>query len=279
MKENEKSSFRNRKVRRNKSIFENKKNFSIIFFILSMITSLISAIINPIFIVFLILNIIILGFSLYLLFTKKRIIGLNEYYNPRPTGITLFIVIIIFILVILIDIPKELISLLDLVSILISGLFSLIGALVLTKNYEHKLRHNMLVKEYTDFVKNTLKFEKTLNIQVNKLMKNIKIVEGKVKELENMYRLLEKDELLKIKFENQNEKHQYQNYKLKLDKLKDFLQNLKKNYEESIKLELKILRTTKPRKLNRKIKRITKDIDHINTQCNLIELKLKDNLK
>lgn len=127
--------------------------------------------------------------------------------------------------------------------------------------------------------KKVLKFEKDLIIQSNKLMENIKIVEGKVRRLEDMYTLLEKDELLNIKFKRQKEKHQLQNYKFKLDNLKDSLHEIKMNYDESIKPELKILWTTKPGKLNRKLKHLSGNVKNLNTQCNRIKLKLKEKLK
>ena len=133
------------------------------------------------------------------------------------------------------------------------------------------------VRNSPNLKKKALKFEKDLNMQHNKIIKNMKIIEEKVKEVNNLYFLFEENEVLRIKFENQKEKHQFQNYKIKLDDLKDSLHEIKKNYDESIKSELKILWTTKPRKLKRRIKRIAKDISHINTQCSNIELKLKKN--
>ena len=128
------------------------------------------------------------------------------------------------------------------------------------------------VRNSPDLTKKTLKFEKALNIQVNKLLEKIKMAEGKVRELEGKYILLEKDELLKANFENQKEKHQFQNYKIKIDNLKDSLQEIKKNYDENIKPGLKILWTTKPRTLMRKIKRLSKAVNILSTQSEKIEL-------
>lgn len=135
------------------------------------------------------------------------------------------------------------------------------------------------VRNSPNLKKKALKFEKDLNMQHIKIIKNMKIIEEKVKEVNNLYFLFEENEVLRIKFENQKEKHQFQNYKIKLDNLKDSLHEIKKNYDESIKSELKILWATKPRNLKRRIKRVAKDIDHINTQCNLIELKLKEDFE
>ncbi|MFX1463181.1 MAG: hypothetical protein ACFFBF_09015, partial [Promethearchaeota archaeon] len=124
--------------------------------------------------------------------------------------------------------------------------------------------------------KSTLKFEKNLNIQGNNLIKNVNLVEEKVRDLEDMYISLEKDKLLNIKFKNQKEKHEYQNYKIKLYNLKDFLQEIKKDYDESIKPELKIMWTTSPKTLKRKISHLSENVKNLNTQCNKIELKLKE---
>jgi len=122
-----------------------------------------------------------LGFSLYLLLTKKRIIGLNEYFNPRPMGMSIFIISIIFVSTILIsNIPDELISYLDLSLSLISGLFSLIGALIITKNYEHKIRHDIIVRQSRErFQETNFKFD-----QIEIIINQIKRKESELKRLD-----------------------------------------------------------------------------------------------
>ncbi|MFW9939405.1 MAG: hypothetical protein ACFFFT_00095 [Candidatus Thorarchaeota archaeon] len=125
----------------------------------------------------------------------------------------------------------------------------------------------------------TLQFEKDLNIQANELLKDIKTVEGRVRELEDRYILLEKDKQIKIKLKNQKEKPQYHNYKLKLDTLKDLLHEIQNNYNEIVKSELKILWSTKPKTLMKKIKNLSKTINFLSTQCEEHELKLIEKLE
>lgn len=203
---------------------------------------------------------------------KSKYSKIDEFFKYRLIAsiysLILYVVAQVFIISNLSEFPENYFIIIIIMEILFtSGLllyFYYTFSLLKDRKFEINLK------------KNSLKFEKNLNIQANKLMKNIKIVEEKLSELEDMYSLLEKDNILKMELKNQKEKHQYQNYKLKLETLNDFLHEIKKNYEESLKFELKILWTTKPRILIRKIKRITKDINHINTQCYNIEIQLKE---
>lgn len=121
--------------------------------------------------------------------------------------------------------------------------------------------------------KKTLTFEKDLWIRVNKLLEEIKILEGKLSDLEVMYNLLEDYELLKNKVEDQKDKQHFQNFRLNLDTLKYSLGEIKKNYDENIKSGLKILWITKPRALRRKIKELSNKVNFLSTQCEEIEVK------
>jgi len=135
------------------------------------------------------------------------------------------------------------------------------------------------VRNSPNLKKKGLEFEKDLNMQHNKIIKNMKIIEEKVKEVNNLYFLFEENEKQTIKFENQKENQQPTDFKSKLDNVKDFLQEIKIKYDKSIKPELKILWTTKPRTLKRKIKYLLKNVKNLDIQCNKIKSKLKKEKK
>jgi len=97
-------------------------------------------------------------------------------------GISFFILSIIFVSMILIsNIFDGLISYLALSLSLMSGLFSLIGALILTKNYENKIKHDIIVRQSGErFQETKIKFD-----QIEIITNQIERKKSELKQLDN----------------------------------------------------------------------------------------------